>query len=520
MKRRFNTTGPCIPHDHYMLPAQARLADLKDVIDQKLFFVIHAARQTGKTTLIQDLVRELNEGDEYYALYTTLETVEVIPDAEQGIPAIVRVLNSDIQDHEALSGFPFAENAEVTNYNDLLRLCLSQFCRQLDRPLVIMFDEADCLSETTLVSFLRQLRAGYVKRAAAPFVHSLALVGVKNLRDYKARYRDDRETLRTASPFNIVKKALTMRNFTTEEVGTLLRQHEEDTGQEFPESVIDRISDQTQGQPWLTNALAAEIVDEILEADTSQPIQLPQVGQAIENLILRRDTHIDSLLDKLKLERVRRVMEPVLVGAEETFEPTDDDVQFLLDLGLLKRENGSLTPANPIYSEVIARTLNQRTQYSLMQKGGPVGCASYRTDYGLDVSRILTDFQSFWRQHSEIWQERYEYKEAAPHLILMAFLQNILNGEGATIREYGTGRGRVDICMVHEESRYPIELKVRRSDETAEEGQKQLAQYMDRLGCLEGWLVIFDRRPDISWDEKIFLEEAAREGRTIYVVGC
>ncbi|MDP7135142.1 MAG: PD-(D/E)XK nuclease domain-containing protein, partial [Planctomycetota bacterium] len=110
--------------------------------------------------------------------------------------------------------------------------------------------------------------------------------------------------------------------------------------------------------------------------------------------------------------------------------------------------------------------------------------------------------------------------EAAPHLILMAFLQNILNGEGATIREYGTGRGRVDICMVHEESRYPIELKVRRSDETAEEGQKQLAQYMDRLGCLEGWLVIFDRRPDISWDEKIFLEEAAREGRTIYVVGC
>jgi len=116
-------------------------------------------------------------------------------------------------------------------------------------------------------------------------------------------------------------------------------------------------------------------------------------------------------------------------------------------------------------------------------------------------------------------KRQLKYKEAAPHLILMAFLQNILNGEGTTIREYGSGRGRVDICLVHQKRHYPIELKIRYSDQTVE-GRGQLAQYMDRFDCQEGWLVIFDRRPEAPWDEKIYHDTTDYQSKTIHLFGC
>jgi len=520
MKRAFNTTGPCNPQDHYMVPAQSRLSNLKDFVDAKQYFVIHAARQTGKTTLLQDLVQELNAEGDYYALYCDLQALEGVTAAEQGVPAIAHTMALDLSLHPTLARFPFAEDVALKDFSSLLRGSLSRLCAALDKPLVIMFDEVDCLSDATLISFLRQLRSGYVSRVQVPFVHSLALVGVRNIRDYKARVRDDQETLRTQSPFIISAESLTLRNFNAGEVTELLSQHTQDTGQAFPKPVAGAVHAATQGQPWLVNAIAREIVIKLLQGDHTREVLPEHVGQAVENIILRRETHIDSLLAKLHDERVRPVIETVLTGDRERFSSLDDDVQYVLDLGLVERRDRALQPANPIYAEVIVRTLNIDSQNEIAQQGGPVGTSKYLVGEGLDVTTILTDFQSFWRQHSEIWQERYQYQEAAPHLILMAFLQNVLNGEGRSLREYASGRGRVDLCLEVLGRRYPIELKIRYGDKTTEEGCEQLAGYLERMGCEEGWLVIFDRRPDISWDEKTYHRTVAVGSRTLHVLGC
>ena len=503
-----------------MLPAQSRLSNLKDLIEAKQYFVIHAARQTGKTTMVKDLVRQLNAEAEYYALYCSLEEMETISEAEKGIPAIVSTMALNLRYHPSLARFPFAENAGSEEFSNLLRGRLWHFCAALDRPLIIMFDEVDCLSDATLISFLRQLRSGYVDRADVPFVHSLALVGVRNLRDYKARVRDERETLRTQSPFNITKRSFPLRNFTASETESLLLQHTAATGQEFTSSVLERVFHYSQGQPWLVNAIAAEIVEELLERDFSREILAEHVDQAIENIILRRETHIDSLLDKLEDKRVCRIIEPMLLGQLEDFDPIDSDLQFVLDLGLVRRRNGAIEPANPIYSEVIIRTLNLRDQYAIQQRGGAVGLSSYLKDDELEVTRILTDFQAFWRQHSEIWPKRHHYAEAGPHLVLMAFLQNVLNGEGRSLREYATGRGRVDLCLEVLGRRYAIELKIRYGEKSVDEGCQQLAGYLERMGCDEGWLVVFDRRTGLSWDEKTFHRAETVEGKTIHVFGC
>ena len=83
------------------------------------------------------------------------------------------------------------------------------------------------------------------------------------------------------------------------------------------------------------------------------------VYEAIQTIILRRDTRIDSLLERLKEERVRRVIEPMLWD-EEFYDRLSDDYQYVIDLGLIKNIEGKIQPSSPIYGEVIARTLSTK----------------------------------------------------------------------------------------------------------------------------------------------------------------
>ncbi|MDR3188698.1 MAG: ATP-binding protein, partial [Prevotellaceae bacterium] len=124
-----------------------------------------------------------------------------------------------------------------------------------------------------------------------------------------------------------------------------------------------------------------------------------------------------------------------------------------------------------------------------------------------------------WRENSDIWVEKYEYREAAPHLILMAFLQRVINGGGQIIREMAAGTGRLDICIAYEGQKYPVELKVWRGEKSLQEGLVQTRRYMDVYGCHEGWLAIFDRRADVTWEDKIYLKKETVDGKNVTVVG-
>jgi hypothetical protein len=516
MKKTFNIAGPCDPNKHYMLPSQDRCQGLLQLIEQEQYFVIHAARQSGKTTLLLELTRELNETGDYYALYCSLETAQGMSEAKEGISAIVDRLELDVELHEQLSSYSFAQQADYSKFTTILLRVLSQFCRQLDKPLVIFFDEADCLSNGTLIAFLRQLRDGYINRSRIPFVHSIALVGMRNIRDYKSDIRENRETVGSYSPFNIVAESLTLRHFTPKEMTSLYAQHTAQTGQVFSPKVIEKIFHDTQGQPWLVNAVAREIVVKILGNDFSKAINLKHVEQAAQAIILRRDTHIDSLMERLNEARVQRIVEPVIVGKNQGYSVLDDDYQYVLDLGLLRYTGDKIIPSNPIYGEVIIRTLSSRSQMEMANLQFP----SYITEGKLDMKHLLTDFQQFWRENSEIWVNRYQYQEAAPHLVMQAFLQRIVNSGGRISREIASGRKRLDLCVHYQQNRYPIELKLRYGDKTYKEGQDQLLIYMDKLGCEEGWLIVFDRRKTVSWDKKIFWRTKLVAKKTIHVVGC
>ncbi|MDR3268799.1 MAG: ATP-binding protein, partial [Tannerella sp.] len=362
--RHFNIAGPCNEASHYMIDAASRLKGVEQLIDRNQYFVIHAARQSGKTTCLKDLTQRLNKGGQYYALYCSLEGLQNVIDSENGIPAIVRTVHLFIKRAKLPGAKSFASDADYADYTNVLFSSLSDYCTLLDKPLIIFFDEADCLSENTLISFLRQLRNGYNDRYEVPFVHSLALVGMRNIRDFKARIRPDSESPGSASPFNIVAESLTLKNFTKEEITQLYQQHTDETGQHFDGDAIELVWEQTQGQPWLVNAIAREVIEKKLQSDYTIPVTATMVKEAIQTIILNRPTHLDSLLERLKEDRVRRVIEPMILG-NSFIDRDSDDFLYTRDLGLIRVVNSVIEPANPIYAEVIIRKLSSYTQVEL-----------------------------------------------------------------------------------------------------------------------------------------------------------
>ena len=401
-------------------------------------------------------------------------------------------------------------------------MTLSRWAAADRTPLVLLIDEIDALVGDTLLSVLRQLRSGYDQRPAA-FPHSIILCGVRDVRDCRIHSTAENRLVLGGSAFNVKAKSLRLGDFSEQEVRALLAQHTAATGQEFTEETVRLILTRTAGQPSLVNALCREACfeDQVVR-DRDRPITADAILAAQERLILRRDTHIDDLAHKLREERVRLVVEPILTGAAETA-CSDEDLSYVRDLGLVAQADGGPPRiANPIYAEVVPRHLNYAVQETLPQR-----MVWYvDADGVLDVEGLIAAFQEFFREHSEHWVQRFEqYHEAGPQLLLQAHLQRIVNGGGRIEREYALGRGRTDLLIVWpqggRERRFVVECKVLRKglERTIDEGIEQTRRYVDRCGAEAGHLIVFDRTPDRTWAEKIFRRAPAGAGAPVTVWG-
>jgi hypothetical protein len=376
---------------------------------------------------------------------------------------------------------------------------------------VLLLDEIDAVRGQSLISVLRQLRAGFRKRPVeAPW--SVMLCGLRDVRDYKTASGGDGGRLGTASPFNVKVESLTLAAFSDADVRALLLQHTAETGQAFDEAALARLTEYAGGQPWLVNALASELVEKMRVVG---PITADHVTTAKERLVLARATHLDSLVSKLTEDRVRRVIQPLLTGETVVVDDVfDDDVSYVLDLGLVK--NPPLRIANPIYMEVVARVLSVGLQHAV-----PADPRTFvRADGRFDIRVLINEFAAFWVEHGAIMTRNLSYQEAAPQLVLMAFLQRVVNGGGVVTREYGIGRRRIDLLVSwpwvdadgkRQLQREALELKVWRDGrkDPLAEGLTQIDAYLSGLGLEEGVLVLFDQRASADPVEARTREEAA-----------
>ena len=271
----------------------------------------------------------------------------------------------------------------------------------------------------------------------------MVLCGVRDVRDYRIQSRSENMVVAGGSAFNVRAESLRIADFTRAEVHALLAQHTAETGQAFTPEALETVWRQTQGQPWLVNALCRRVCF-ASEAglDRSRAITTTDIFDAREHLVQSRQVHLDQLADKLQEDRVRRVVGPLLSGADER-DFSAHDLEYVRDLGLIARDNPPRI-ANPIYAEVVPRELTYAAQAGLVQD------PAWYIDAGggLDVDKLLAAFQAFFREHSEHWLGRFDYVEAGPQLLLQSFLQRVVNSGGRIEREYGLGRGRTDLLIV------------------------------------------------------------------------
>jgi hypothetical protein len=503
--RFFNTTGPCNPREHYMLPAKARLvnAQLDRYIRNSLYWVLHAPRQTGKTTFLLSWMRELNAARVCAACYVTIEICQGYED-----PAITnKLIGESIIQSARMSLAPQAvPRMPQVDPGALVRAILEQWAGLVaPLPLVVLFDEVDVLRDQPMISFLRQLRGGFPHRGTGRFPTSVVLVGMRDLRDFLIKAKDG-VPINPGSPFNIKEDSASLSNFSRDDVHQLIGQHVTEKGQPFEPEAIDLIYDLTRGQPWLVNALAQKCVWQLVKEETRAPVTAAHIREAKERLITERAVHLDSLAERLKDPRVRPVIQSILTGASDPLLAEGDDFRLCLDLGLVTVENGTPRIANLIYQEIIPRVLTHGAQLAIPAPEFPWR----RPDGSLDLPELLREFQRFWRWHSEEWERVADYPEAFPHLLLMAFLQRVINGQGRIEREYAAGRGRVDLAIEWQGSWSIIEIKLvspkRGYDVIIADGLRQVARYRSTFEGAAAFLVVFDRRECARaqpWEERL-----------------
>ena len=322
--RFFNTTGPVQPGKHYCIPALRRL-DLDEVLNlvrDERYFVLHAPRQTGKTSALLAL-RDLLNGDPkkaYRCVYANVEAGQAArEDTERAMRAILGqlALRARLVLDDTLLDDTWRDALTRFGPDGALQELLSRWAQADSRPLVLLLDEIDALVGDTLLSVLRQLRSGYDLRPEG-FPQSVVLCGVRDVRDYRIRSSSENAVIAGGSAFNVKARSLRLGDFSEVEVASLLRQHTEATGQSFSDEAIEAVWSRTQGQPWLVNALADQACFRRSEGrDRRQPVTREHILDAQEQLIARRETHLDQLADKLKEDRVRRVIGPLLSGGDE-----------------------------------------------------------------------------------------------------------------------------------------------------------------------------------------------------------
>jgi len=483
--RMFNTTGPCDPTRHYVLPPLERTSSALGLLQSGDYLALNGPRQSGKTSLLRAMVDAINAAGWARAVLLSCEPAgarQGVTETDEAERRLLREWYTALVDAHPDLTWPspdsFADVAGVAFGHALGRWTVA-----CDRPLVVVIDEVDTLARFPFVSMLAQIRSGFTRRPKH-FPHAIVLAGMRHLRDHDIAMGG----AGNGSPFNIVE-FVTVGNFTRDEIVRLYTQHTNETGQRFTDAALERVWDQTRGQPWLVNAIARCCVLELV-TDRAQPIDAGHVEEAIRRIENSNTTHLASLAHRLSEERVMNVVAPVVAGDAPNV--SSDDERYAVELGVLERGvHDRLFPANPIYARALIRLFAEPDRRAIAA-WSPV----WLVDGRLDLDRLKENFLSFWALHRDMMKDRISYPEAVAHFGLMTYLDRVANGGGRVDREFAVGRGKLDLLLIHGDLKLPIEVKVHRDrgGDPVPEGLTQLDRYCTGLRVNRAWLVVFDQR--------------------------
>ena len=507
MKKFFNTAGANQPRLHYTVARPFGSKPILELIEQEKYFTHHAPRQSGKTTLLREICRQLNSEGKYLALHITVESAQSArDDVLKANQVVLQALQLSLELTLPNEFQQFAHSDSFLNQSSGVQNCLSQWSKTSEKPIVLMIDEIDAMAGESLIALLRQLRAGYDQRPHA-FPQSVILNGVRDLKDYRIYSKKEDIWLTGGSCFNIKAKSVRLGNFTLQNVSELFSQHEAERGQKLVPGLVEKIFELTQGQPWLCNALGEQMCFELFP---DEPLLNEQhLFEAKEALIVSRATHIDQLYYRLEDSRIRQIVIPMLLGEDVSRFP-QEDLEYATDLGLLHPDSKTIQIANPLYKEILPREMT----YAL-QRGMAYESKWYENPNGsLNYHKLMNEFVQFWREHG---QKEFYALEITPHVLFMAWLQRLVNGGGTIHREYALGRKRMDILVEFAGEKFVSEIKLYRGEKTLSDGLNQICEYLNQIGISEGYLMIFLEPLATDEDSRYRVETVKHLGKNIQV---
>ncbi|RKU19589.1 hypothetical protein C6500_10490 [Candidatus Poribacteria bacterium] len=497
--RSFGTQGRVRPEQHYIVPRTAHVADFVTRIRAGKYIVLFAPRQTGKTTFFRlALDRLVAEDPTYFPIQLNFEMYEdctPIEFYENLIELIREEIGTVFQKREqavpeALAHF--LENTHLTN-----QLSMRRFFRQLAEFLknyrvVCLIDEFDGIPQAAVRGFLHVLRHIYLTDAPQ-CPHSVGIVGVKSITQLNFD--------RSVSPFNI-QDEFRLPNFTRQQVHELLAQYTEEVGQAFRSEVIESLHKQTAGQPFLVNRFAQILTDE-MDIPKNEVIEMNHFATAHQRLLRERNTNIDHLRTNVRRDPRFEKLLMRIVSYENgmLFDPDDDLMNELVTYGVITEDpDGLCEIVNPIYQhrilQIFKPTVNGLENTYFSEDTGE-NFRDYLTPTGeLEIARLLDNFQAFIaRAGFRILQVPDTPQESVGQYLLYTYLDHFVRIVGADMfLEVQTGRGRIDLLLLHNQRKYIVETKIWEGNRYYQSGKTQLAAYLKLEGVQEGYYVVFDHR--------------------------
>ncbi|MFQ5615970.1 MAG: AAA-like domain-containing protein [Anaerolineales bacterium] len=515
--RYFNTHGPVTEEEHYVVPRARLVAELIAQIQQGKFFTIYAPRQMGKTTLLRRLRDVLREKPGYLPVTLSFQLFESWP-VTRFLAEFGRLMARQILAQLQTLVHPRTERITTlmaehhpSSYEGFWRFFDGLHELAPDLQVVLIIDEFDATPQKAISSLLQTWREIYLAFEPPRSLHSVILIGLQNIATLN---------LGRSSPFNIARQ-MQLAGFTLAQVRDLLGQYTAESGQPFAPGVIEKIHEQTGGQPFLVNRTAA-ILTEKIAPDRSHPITRANLERALRLLVKESNYNFETVqrhASEFHEETLR-----IIFGGLYKFTLNTPFIKQLHTDGVLRATSeGYCDIANPIYKRVL---IDYLVSPELPIQGEMLANAHdfhpYTTTDGLQMRPILSHFRQFVeRRGQEAFQITDTPQEATGQYLLMAYLEAITRrlGEGAVFTEIPSGQGRLDLIHVHRGQRYVVETKIWYGQKRFDEGIDRLADYLESEGQDTGYYVVFHARPRVygKLTYKQLEFKVQRAGKAIYV---
>lgn len=516
MNRKFNTTGVCIPHLHYMVDISKKLSKIECMVRSGDYFVINRPRQYGKTTTMYMLEQALK--DEYLVLSISFEGLgDLIFNEEQNFSTtILKIFADSIQfNYEEYAKELYEMSVGINDLNDVSK-AITNFCKVVDREVVLFVDEVDKSSNNQLfLSFLGMLRNKFLLRQQGKdkTFYSVILAGVYDIKNLKLKIRQDDEK-KYNSPWNIAVNFKIDMKFDVEEIATMLKQYSDDKNIWMNiKEIAEAIHFYTNGYPFLVSRLS-QIIDEDIMLDNENLWDLEYISRSVKEILQENNTLFDDLIKNVEnnQELSEYIFDLIINGNDKTFNIDNPIINLGVVFGYFENINGRVKISNRIFQERLYNYFSSK-----LENKTDMSNYNFKENFiiknGLDFEKILLRFQQFIKEQYSSIDSKFIEREG--RLLFLAFIKPIINGVGFDFKEVQISEEkRLDIVVTYLSNKYVVELKIWRGIEYHKKGLKQLKDYLDIQGLDRGYLVVYNFNKDKEYRE----ERINYEGKEIFIV--